>query len=603
MSANLEASYAAVYRRLERPRVARRVVAVLLLIHSLLLGYSGYCHSPTLDEPAHLVAGLSYWKFGRFDIYSVNPPLVRLVAALSVIAAGYEEDWSAHAEGPGARPEMKLGEDFVHANGARSLFLMTIARWALIPVSWLGAIVCYLWGRDLFGRPSGVLACAIWCFEPNVLAHGALITPDAAATALGLAASYLFWRFLRGPTWGKAVCAGLALGVAELAKTTLVLFFVLWPMLWLICRWSSLRASGGRGCLREAGMVVLQIVVALYVLNLGYGFEGALTKLGEYTFVSDWWASAQRVDSSQQLAPGNRFAGSWLANLPVPLPRNYVLGVDAQLRDFEHYSRPSYLRGEWRERGWWYYYLYACAIKVPLGLWLLGGIALWCRFTRDADSTVTWRDEVALLAPGVAIFAVVSSQTGFNEHLRYVLPAFPYFFIAISQAAQLVGSANRRPAILFSTVMAAAMVWFAASSLWIYPHSLSYFNELVGGPLHGGEYLLGSNLDWGQDLRYALEYRDAEGRPPDVICYGYVEPSDIGFQKDSLPADGNNSKRGSDVAAVSVDFLFGDPWAMRGNASQRMREWVMAYNQGKASAAEIRPLTYGMWLIKLPPEE
>lgn len=46
------------------------------------------------------------------------------------------------------------------------------------------------------------------------------------------------------------------------------------------------------------------------------------------------------------------------------------------------------------------------------------------------------------------------------------------------------------------------LAWFVASSLWIYPHSLSYFNESVGGPLNGPNHLLGSNVDWGQDVRY-----------------------------------------------------------------------------------------------------
>jgi hypothetical protein len=56
---------------------------------------------------------------------------------------------------------------------------------------------------------------------------------------------------------------------------------------------------------------------------------------------------------------------------------------------------------------------------------------------------------------------------------------------------------------LFSaSLVAVLLAWFITSSLWIYPHSLSYFNESIGGPLNGPEHLLGSNVDWGQDLRY-----------------------------------------------------------------------------------------------------
>ena len=63
----LNRSFAAVYSLLERPKTARRAVIALLAVHSALLAYSAYVHSPTLNEPGHLVAGLSYWKFGQFD--------------------------------------------------------------------------------------------------------------------------------------------------------------------------------------------------------------------------------------------------------------------------------------------------------------------------------------------------------------------------------------------------------------------------------------------------------------------------------------------------------------------------------------------------------
>jgi hypothetical protein len=49
-----------------------------------------------------------------------------------------------------------------------------------------------------------------------------------------------------------------------------------------------------------------------------------------------------------------RFAESWLRELPVPLPENYVMGLDHQRWDFET-GMLSYLRGEYRQGGWWYY--------------------------------------------------------------------------------------------------------------------------------------------------------------------------------------------------------------------------------------------------------
>lgn len=102
MTTRLLSSRGEVYRLLVRRRVARRVLGLLLLIHTAILAYCAYVHSPTLNEPAHLVAGLTHWKFARFDVYNVNPPLIKMVAALPVMLVGYNEDWLGFFTGPGS---------------------------------------------------------------------------------------------------------------------------------------------------------------------------------------------------------------------------------------------------------------------------------------------------------------------------------------------------------------------------------------------------------------------------------------------------------------------------------------------------------------------
>src|SRR6516164_7924098 len=78
----------------------RAFVSLLLTIHAGLLAWQAWRYSPTIDEPGHLVAGMSHWKFGRFDLYRVNPPLVRLVAALPMLVVDPKTDWSSFTEAP-----------------------------------------------------------------------------------------------------------------------------------------------------------------------------------------------------------------------------------------------------------------------------------------------------------------------------------------------------------------------------------------------------------------------------------------------------------------------------------------------------------------------
>ena len=401
------------------------------------------------------------------------------------------------------------------------------------------------------------------------------MTPDAHATALGLAACYTFWRWLKKPTWGQTALAGVVLGLAELAKTTLILFYPLWPLIWLVYRAADRRNTPRY---QEVGMLVLLMAIGLYVLNLGYTFEDSFTKLKDFCFVSDLFTG---TDVNLQTEIGNpqsinRFANTWLGQLPLPFPKNYLLGIDLQQKDNEHYGQPSYLHGEWRNHGWWYYYLYAFTIKVPLALLILGLLAIvvrlfWIEIPRptvgrlgEGLSTPVWPDEMALLSPGLLILTVVSLNTGFNEHMRYALPAFPYFFIYVSQVAKLLSAPPdtsyllrldnrliatsptdyRRVALCFPSIVLLRFLpqslvvflssWLIASSLWSYPHSLSYFNETVGGPLNGPKYLLGSNVDWGQDLRYLKWWTDREKRNTsgDTLFLAYAglfSPADVGF--------------------------------------------------------------------------
>ena len=114
-----------------------------------------------------------------------------------------------------------------------------------------------------------------------------------------------------------------------------------------------------------------------------------------------------------------------------------TLGVDTQKRDFEGEYR-SYLLGEWKQGGWWHYYLVGFLVKEPIGFQLmlyagvLTGLWNWKRWTRDGI-----REWSLIVTPPLLIFGLVSSQTGFNHHMRYVLPAYPFLFIIAARTVTL----------------------------------------------------------------------------------------------------------------------------------------------------------------------
>ncbi len=98
----------------------------------------------------------------------------------------------------------------------------------------------------------------------------------------------------------------------------------------------------------------------------------------------------------------------------------------------------------------------------------------------------------------------------------------------------------------------------ATSSLRIHPHSLAYFNEAAGGPENGWRHMLGSNLDWGQDLPFLPEWssRTASGEPIYLLYYGAFAPASVGMNC-RLP---RSSSLSPGYYVVSVNFIAGTYW-------------------------------------------
>lgn len=510
-------------------------VLVLLTTQAGLLAYSATRHSPTHLEPAFLAAGISHWQFGRFELYRVNPPLPRMIATLPVLAVGSKTDWSHYYDGPGSRAEFPVGEDFIKANGPRSISLFIYARWACVPFALIGSVFAYRWARELYGGNAGLLTLYLWIFDPNLLAHAELVTPDSACVSFGVAAGYMFWRWLKSPNWIRACQAGVFLGLALLSKLSWLLLLGLWPLLWLVWRVSDSQSThqlsnGAMVCANvhsapknRPGALQLAAIIAVgvYVLNLGYAFDGTFTRLGQFEFVS-----SALTGSDTPGKPGNRFSNTIIAELPVPIPKQYLVGLDVQKKDFEHFEQRSYLRGEWKDGGWWYYYVYGLLVKTTcgtLGILLLVVILRIVHAFRCEISMVDWRDEGVLITPGLCLLILVSSQTEFNQHLRYVFPCVGAMLVFIGQAAGGVGIQANCMALPdrvwwrrhLATMLLAT--YSAVSCMFTYPHHLSYFNDIAGGATNGWKHLLGSSFDWGQDGLLILAWE----RSNDCVVQGF----------------------------------------------------------------------------------
>ena len=179
---------------------------------------------------------------------------------------------------------------------------------------------------------------------------------------------------------------------------------------------------------------------------------------------------------------GNRFRGTALGDFPVPLPKDYLIGLDSQKSEEEN----GFLRlsgGRLVRGGRWYDPFLVLGQKLPLGTLLLLGAALAFALSDLRHPTLTlW----AVWLPALFLLGLFCCQTGLNWIVRYQLILFPFLFIGVGRLVDLARSQTwLRP------LIAACIVWNAGALFWTRPSYLSYGNELVGGPDRGA-----AGLSW-----------------------------------------------------------------------------------------------------------
>src|SRR5579864_2472856 len=155
-----------------RKRWAISAVACLLVIFAAELFLSIRQESQTFDESAHIYSGYSYWKRADFGINPEHPPLVKLIAAVPLLPLHLNVQPPPNIYF--RRASMVGGIQFLYSQNADALLLR--ARIACSIFAFLLALVIFAAGYEMFGTGAALLALIILVFEPNILAHGALVT-------------------------------------------------------------------------------------------------------------------------------------------------------------------------------------------------------------------------------------------------------------------------------------------------------------------------------------------------------------------------------------------------------------------------------------------
>ena len=499
-------------------RYVTAAVAVLLLVLIGQLAYSVSRESLSWDEGDHIFAGYMSWK-GDYGMNPEHPPLAKKVATLPLLFMKLKVPVLQNRF---FKHESSFdGRDLIYDNDAAKVIFRV--RMAAMTFTILLAFLVFFATREMFGSPAALVALAFFVFEPNILAHGALVTTDMGITCLMFASIYAFYRYIKKPTVLRLLLTGCAVGVALAVKHSGVFIFPIIAFLAAIevFRNSQIAGDYSENRIQTARRLAIALVVisgiSVVILWSAYGFRYSMRPPG-------LTISPTLADFAKELDPP--IASHTILTLARwhALPEAYLYGlIDVKVVAD---NTGTYIFGTVYPHGKRFYFpallLIKCTVSV---LVLLMSLPLVLIFRR----TQHLREILFLAIPPVFYF-IVAIFSGLNIGVRHILPIFPFLMVLVAYAAWALVRSNRR----WIYPVAALLLFHVVSSVRAFPVSyIPYSNELWGGPSQTYKYLSDSNVDWGQQMIATKKYVDARGI---TSCwFAYFPESGIRFRDYGIP--------------------------------------------------------------------
>ncbi len=523
------------------------VALCLLVLHFGIAVGSKVHNSVAADELVHYSAGFSYWHYNDYRLHPENGNLPQRWAALPAAALSDAGFPSHEAAGWTVGGAWSMGYEFFYQSGNDHFPLLMTGRAMIALLSVATGLLVFLWSRQLYGDKAALFSLVLYCFSPDTLAHGALVTSDMAATLAFLLSLGLYWRHLHDGGWRLLLLSSLCFGVAWVTKYSAVILLPVFGFLALLrcLDRKALNLGSSRSCsfpgkaAALSASLLVHATVAAGVIWLFYGFR--------YSASNPLYPPA--ADFSHSWSVINRSIGtpgillSKVAELRL-LPEAFLYGFAYVLETIR--QRAAFLNGEYSTTGWPSFFLFTFLYKTPLSLFLiLLGVTLvhlrsW--LGEAAQGLARLREELHRIAPLVCfllVYWVLSITSHLNIGHRHLLPIYPVLFILCGAlfAPRFTQRAGVRPALKWTLAGI-----FALEALLVFPNFLSYYNPIAGGPANGWRHLVDSSTDWGQNMpqlaNWLRERRAAGDKRPAFLSYfGSCSPNYYGIVAERLPCE------------------------------------------------------------------
>jgi len=588
----------------------------LAVLHFTIAMLAVRTKSVTYDEPLHTVGGWTVNQYNDFRLEPENPILFERYAGLlskpdELNLTRDSVEWKSFAADPEHTFQVLFADVYpppvdidAMVNRRRPTFAL-LGALTVIGVGWLARsmaktiVVTMKSVAPEVGAPEIGALCAagLLALNPTMLGHSPLVKNDVIlALAMTWVASGLWW-VMRRASWWSVLWLSLGIAIAPLVKFSGVFAG---PVVALVLVVRALSGESwsviGRSLLSRKSRVGASIVITTFaaifsygMLWISYGMRYAATTDG--TSLNFRWLAELNAERSFRDQFGILPPKQAIPTLPTDTATRLILAVDEMrllpeafsygllnVHSLAH-SRRYYFLGEISTDPPLAYFPVSFALKEPLAnlalLLVIVPLAIYQlrRHRRELSTNVLSMRVIGVFIPGV-IFLIIAITGPITIGLRHLLPVYPTIFLAIGLACALAWRWRRwaRYGIL-SLVMLSALESLARA-----PDFISFCNLAAGGRLNQSYIFCDSNIDWGQDLKPLIRWREKnpEGRLY-LRYFGTIDADWYGLENTMLYASASDDVEHAmpsepGVVAISVYDLRGLNLSINPDLAEQFRK-------------------------------
>jgi len=538
--------------------------------------------SAIFDETAHIGAAYSYVTQHEIRLNPEHPPLIKDLAGIPLLFMNLKFDtslpfWTGELPKKWDDGQWLAGRHLLYEVGNNADQILFWARFPVILISLLLGLFIFKWTRELAGKLAGLFALALYAFDPNILGHNHYVTTDIGIAAFTVFSFYYFIKFIKSPTWKNVLLGGLFVGLLQLAKFSSLMAFPIFGIILVV--YPLVKMSEGKSRIKMLGEYlgkgVLAFSISIVVVWIAY-FANTFHMTKE-TMSQSIDSNFSQSDTNVKTIYTNKVLHLLNGNsLTRPLS-TYGIGIGYVFRRVAG-GNGSYFLGHVSSQASRAYFPTVFAIKEPfISLFLMaaalllvlasalkslriGGEKILKNVFEKTKEYV--RTNIASVSIGsfIVLYSYLSITGNLNIGLRHLFPIFPFAFILTAKVIfDFIKNRQeeRTKKILYFFIIILSAV-LAVQTALAYPNYLSYFNESVGGPKNGYQYVTNSNADWGQDLKRLKVFLDEH---PEIknVRVDYFGGGDIEYYLGSEYQTWWDSKRPIEKGwyAISTGFLQG----------------------------------------------